>query len=330
MQSRIYNTKAVIEAGLISALIVIIMLLNVYVPIFSTFGTFILPVPVTVLYIRHNYKVTLGAVIVSAILIAMLYNPLSALTASILFGATGITLGYCIKNDKEVGTTILFLAITSAVAVSINFIIYANLIDKTGIIGFIDRNLKIMHESIEMSKDLYGKMGITTEQFAPIEKSFEVFTPNFILRLMPAMLVMMSFTSAYLNYIVTKAILKKLRYSMKEVKPFNQLYINTRIGTLVVVCLIVGLLLNKNKISLGEYITNSSQVILQLIVLLDGLALAAYYLKNKFNMSKIVIALILIFTANSQLAMVYLYAGFADMVFDFRKLDPYRRKPIKE
>ena len=60
MQNRIYNTKAVIEAGLISALIVVIMLINVYVPIFSIFGMFILPVPVTVLYIRHNYKVTLG------------------------------------------------------------------------------------------------------------------------------------------------------------------------------------------------------------------------------------------------------------------------------
>lgn len=330
MQNRIYNTRAVIEAGLISALIVIIMLLNVYVPIFSTLGTFILPVPITILYIRHNYKVTLGAVVVSAILIAMFYNPLSALTASILFGATGITLGYCIKHDKEVSTTILFLAVASGIAVSINFIIYANLIDKTGIVGLINTNLKVMHESIEMSKELYGKMGVTNEQFAPIEKSFEVFTTNFILRLIPAMLLMVSFTSAYLNYIITKSILKKLRYSMKEVKPFNELYINTRIGTLIVLFLIVGLILNKSKISAGEYITNSSLVILQLTVLLDGLALAAYYLKNKFNMSKAVTVLILIFTATSQFSMIYLYAGFADMLFDFRKLDPYRRKPIKE
>lgn len=329
MQNRIYNTKAVIEAGLISALIVVIMLINVYVPIFSIFGMFILPVPVTVLYIRHNYKVTLGAVLVSAILIAMLYDPISALTSSVLFGTTGMTLGYCVKHDKKFSTTILFLAIASALSVIINFIVFSSFVNKEGIAGLVNQNLKMLNESLNMSKDLYSKMGVPSEQFAQLEKSFSIFTADFILKLIPGILVIMSFISAYFNYVITKSILKKLRYDIEEVKPFNEIYINTRIGTIAVLILIIGILLNKNKIAIGGYITNSSEIILQLIFVLDGLALVCYYLKNKFNMSKMFIVLILIFTATSQISIVYMYLGFIDMIIDFRKLDPYRRL-IKE
>jgi Predicted membrane protein len=329
MQNRIYNTKAIIEAGLISAIIVVIMLLNVYVPIFSVLGVFILPVPVTVLYIRHNYKVTLGAVVVSAILIAMLYDPISALTSSTLFGATGMTLGYCVKHDKKFSTTILFLAIASAVSVIINFAIFSSFVNKDGIVGLVNQNIKILNESLNMSKGLYSKMGVPSEQFAQLEKSFSIFTTDFILKLMPAMLVIMSFGSAYFNYVITKSILKKLRYNIEDVKPFNEIYINTRIGTILVLFLIIGILLNKNKMAVGEYITNSSEIILQLIFVLDGLAVVYYYLKNKLNMTKMFIVLILIFTATSQLSIIYMYLGFIDMIIDFRKLDPYRRL-IKE
>lgn len=329
MQNRIYNTKAIIEAGLISALIVVIMLLNVYVPIFSIFGMFILPIPVTILYIRHNFKVTVGSALVSAILIAMLYDPISALTSTILFGATGMTLGYCIKHKKKFSTTILLLAIASAISVIINFSILSSFVNKDGIVALIDQNIKMMHESLNISKDLYTKMGVPSEQFSSIEQSFAIFTTDFILRIIPAILVIMSFGSAYFNYVITKSVLKKLRYDVEEVRPFNELYINTRIGTIAVLFLIVGLLLNKNKIVAGEYVTNSSLIILQIIFVLDGLAVAAYYLKNRFKMSKMFTVLILIFTATSQLSIIYMYLGFIDMIIDFRKLDPYRRL-IKE
>lgn len=325
MHNRIYNTKAVIEAGLITALIVVIMLITVYVPIFSTFGMFVLPIPVTVLYIRHNYKITLGAVVVSAILIAMLYNPISALTSSILFGITGITFGYCIRNDKKLSTTILLLALASAIGIVINFSIYVNLLDKRGIAGFINDNIRIMKESLNLSKELYGKMGVSNEQFASIEKSFELFTPDFILKLIPAIVILMSFFSAYINYLLTSSILKKLRYNMKPMVPFSQIYINTRIGTLVGVTLLIGLLLSRSKVQGAEYVVSSAEYLLQFIFVIDGISVAAYYLRNRFNISKPITALILFFTVFSQISAIYVYAGLADMLFDFRKLDPYRR-----
>lgn len=325
MENRAYNTKAIIEAGLITALIVVIMLINVYVPIFSLLGTFILPIPITLLYIRHNYKVTLGALIISAILIAMLYDPLSSLTSSILFGITGMTLGYCIKHDKNVNFTIVVLAIALSIGTVIDMSIYVTLIDKRGVVAFINDNIKTIKDSVNMAKNIYGKAGVSSEQFAPIEKMFGVLNENFVLKLIPAAIIITSFISAYLNYVITKAIFKKLRYNIKEVTPFSELYINNRIGSLVILVMIIGLLLSRNKISIGEYFFISAQFILQFILIIDGLSLADYYLKNKFNILRNLRVIILIFTAFSQLSVIYVFVALADMILDFRKLDPYRR-----
>jgi uncharacterized protein YybS (DUF2232 family) len=318
MQNRIYNTKAVIEAGLISALIVVIMLMNVYIPIFSL----VLPIPVTVLYIRHNYKVTFGAVVISAIIISMTYDPISAVTSAILFGTTGITLGYCIKHNIKFSKTILFLSIVSGIAIIIYCSLFFTFVYHDGIVGFLKHSIKLLNEEFKTSKNLYIKMGASKEQFKPIESVLSIFTPQFVLKLIPGVLITASFMLAYFNYVITKSILKRLRYNIQDIKPFSELYINTRIGTLVVLCLIVGMLLDRRNIPLGQYFIYSSMYILQIIFTLNGLAVAAYYLRKKLKVSKIFTIIILVFTVSSN---IYIFLGFADMIIDFRRLDPYRR-----
>lgn len=324
MQNRSYNTHAIVEAGLITAIIVVIMLFSVYVPIFSMLGTFILPIPVTVLYIRQNWKVTLTAVFVSGIIIAMSYDPISALTATVLFGSTGITLGYCIRHAKKFSFTIILLATASAAATLLDLVVYVNLIDKKGLMGFINENIKIINGSMDTVNSMYLKMGINQTQLAQLKQTFAIFTPDFILKLIPAMLIVASFFSAYFNYIITKAILKKLRYEMKEEVAFTKIYINNRIGTFLVVLVIIGILLNRYNMSSGGYVFNSSTIVLQIALLTDGVSLAAYYLRNKFRLPKAFTIILIIVTVFSQASNLLVIAGLIDMVLDFRRLDPFR------
>ena len=68
MENKNYSTKAIVEAALISVIISVIMILTGYLPMLSFIGTLILPIPVAILYIRYNNKVTLTAIFVSLIL----------------------------------------------------------------------------------------------------------------------------------------------------------------------------------------------------------------------------------------------------------------------
>ena len=47
--------------------------------------------------------------------------------------------------------------------------------------------------------------------------------------------------------------------------------------------------------------------------------------KNQLKEFEKIIVLIIVFTVMTKLSLVYGLAGFIDMVFDFRKLDPYRK-----
>ncbi|NMM62055.1 YybS family protein [Clostridium sp. P21] len=327
MQNRSYSTKSIVEAGLVSTLIVIIMLANLYVPMVSILGTLALPIPVTVLYIRHNFKVSLSAVIVSSIIVAMISNPLMALRCLIVLSTTGITLGYCIKHKKSNSLTLIMLTLASAVAITISLVIIVNLAGKHGIIDFISNQLQ---ESIKVARQMYVDAGLTKEQLALLDNMAELAKPNNLFKNLLLILCMSGFFSASVNYYVTRVILKKLKYDVVEVKSFIYFYVNSKVAAIMAIFILIGVLLTRNNISIGSSITTSGYGILLILLLLDGVAFALYYLKNKFNMSKLVLTLILVFTIFSPLYIVFIYLGLMDILLDFRKLDPHRRRPIEK
>ena len=325
MQGKTYNVKALVEASIITAFTVVIVLMNIYVPILSIVINFIIPIPIAILYIRQNYKVTLISVAASGIFIAMLYNPISALSSILLIGLTGMTLGYCIKNKKGFGNTIIFLAISFVVGITFYLFVYTIFINKEGIYGFINEMLKGLKQSMELSKDMYKRSGMSSSEAAAIEEVFRVFTPEYIMKFIPAMVIISVFILSYLNYMVTLFVLKRLRYEVNEIKPVSQWYMNIRLGTLIGLILVIGMLLDRRNMIIGGYLANSAGTILQFILLLDGITLITYYLIDKYKISKKIVALIIIFTAMSRLSLFYVIIGFIDMIFDFRKLDPYRK-----
>jgi uncharacterized protein YybS (DUF2232 family) len=329
MEAKKYSTKSVVEAGIISAIIVVLMLVTGYVPIMSLMGTLILPVPVALLFIRHDLKVTIAAVAVSTIITGLLFNPIQALLSAISFALTGLTLGYCIKRDKSSNYTLLWLAIVSLIATIITLIFTVYLIQGTSIPAFFNKFVNEMNmalkESIDMTKAIYSKAGITEEQLKQLDAMFAVFNAEFLINAFAAILIIQAALSAFLNYVTAKAILKRLGYHMKPMTPFTELYVNSLAGAFIVMPFPLGIYLKAKNLPLGGPILTSGQLLMQYTFLIVGISVAAYFLKNRFRLSKGVITLIILFTTfNTAFASILLYLGIADMIFDFRKINPNR------
>lgn len=325
MYNRQNKTKSLVEAGIIVALMIVLIMLNFYVPIFSIFGSFVLPIPIAVLYLRQDYKTTLWAILVTGIITSFINNPITGVTVTISFGIIGFLLGYCIKKQKRVSVTILFLALGFLVSTIINYSIYFAFIDKRGIIGFINENIKIMKESMEISKQIYSKAGVPQEKLQLMDEAFSFLKPEFMLNMLPAALIVSSFISAFLNYLVTRKVLIKLGY--KDIKPLQTLsniHVNVRIATIAAVGLLIGTILNRKGIPAGNYFLMSSQFILKTLLLIDGISVAIYYLRNKYKVSKGLVIFILFITVLSVLNFFYIYLGLMDVMLDFRKIDPFR------
>ena len=79
-----YSAHAIVEATLMAALIVVFSLMASYVPIIGPLFIFIAPIPIVVLNIKYNYKVGIGAVLVSAVIIGIFSGVFNAIMPLIL------------------------------------------------------------------------------------------------------------------------------------------------------------------------------------------------------------------------------------------------------
>ncbi|MBX4262027.1 YybS family protein [Clostridium estertheticum] len=331
MENKNYSTKAIVEAVLISVIISIIMILTSYLPIVSFIGTLILPIPVAILYIRYNVKVTVTAIFFSIILTSILFNPIRAIYAAIPCIIIGIVLGYCVKKSKGSSITLVFLTIACSIsnvvtiAFSLSFIAKVNFMDfSSKFIGAIRQAMKI---SLDGVKNTYMQNGITPDQLKVLDRSYDMINKidvALFLAIIPAAIFINSLISAYLNYIVSRAILNKLNYKMEPVLPFSKFCVSNIVGAVLIGMVCIGIILASKNITGGKYIRSSSQFLVQIVFIINGLAASTYYLRVKRKLSKPVVILILVITMISPLSDIYFSIGLMEMAFDFRKLDPYR------
>lgn len=149
-----YNTNEIVEAGLITGIIVVLMLITGYVPVLNLVSTLLLPVPVTVLALRRGYKLSVLSVVIGTILASMVYDPLTAVQSAISFGFLGISLAYCIKTEKSFGKSVLIMTLATFSAIILIISLYIGFITKNGI-GYI---YNLMDKSVAMFKDSYEGM----------------------------------------------------------------------------------------------------------------------------------------------------------------------------
>lgn len=325
MYNRQHKTNSLVEAGLIVSLMIVLIMFNLYFPILSIFITFLLPIPIAVLYLRRDYKITLWAILVTGVITAMINNPITAVIITISFGTIGFLLGYCIKKQKSIFTTIMILAIGLFISKILIILIQILLINKNGIMEFFNNNMDMIKKSIESTKEFYAKAGVSKQQLQQIDQVFDMLKPEYILTILPATLIMMAFIGSILNYAITRKVLMKLGYKNIEPLPhISKVYVNVRVVTIVAIGLLIGVILKRKSIGLGDYFLISSQYLFKVLLLIDGISTFIYYMRNKFKISKGVLIFILFMTVLGPLSIIYFYLGLMDVMLDFRKLDSFR------
>lgn len=333
MDKKNYSTRAIVEAALISVIISVIMIIIGYLPFIAFIGTILLPIPVAILYIRNNSKITIVAIFLSIILTSLVYNPIIAIRTAITCSIVGIALGYCVKRNKKSSITLLFLAIGCAISNILTIAFTMLFIEKVGFMNFITNKLEFLKQSMKGSldqlKSTYMQAGITPKQLKLLDDNYEMLKRldvMIILVVIPTAIFLYSFIAAYLNYIVSRAILNKLNYKVEKVLPFSRVYVSNIVGAVLIGIVSIGIIMAAKDITGGVYIQNSSQILVQFVFIINGLAASTYFLRVKRNLSKPLVVVILGLTALSPLGNIYFSIGLMEMAFDFRKLDPYRIK----
>lgn len=315
------ETKALVEASLLVALAAIIMIMSAYVPFFALVGVIIWPIPITLLTFKYDLKVSLLSLAVLLIIVASLVDPISAVSLGLLYGMPAVVLGFSLKKNYSPFITIVSMSLSMFVAY-IAIIKFGALL--TGV-DVLKEFFTILSESMEMSKNMMKNFGLSQEQ---IDQSMaQALNPEVIRMMLPGLLAITSLTGSFINYYFVGVIFKRLRISIKTISPLDEWYINSNLSFGLFFITIAAWLMVYFKVENGETVFNSVFIIFSYAFLINGFAVASWFLKTR-GISKKARVLILIVVYFMGFSQILFYLGLIDYAFDFRKINPARRRKI--
>jgi uncharacterized protein YybS (DUF2232 family) len=322
------NTKGLIEATLMSGIITIISISASYILLFYIIGLILLPILVALVYYRNGMKYSIGATIVSTILVAMFLNPILAIISGMSYGIIGVVLGYCLKNHKKTYNILIAMIIACIISMLVELWLTSRLVINVGVIQFINDKLNIyiqeFKEYITQTKEIYSTMGMNATQLQMFDQIESIFTVEHLAMLIPTGVFIVSFIQAYSTVLFTHLIFRKLKYKEIKYLRFSEFYVSNLVGAALIAVISICAIVGSRGVTGGLFLYNAILMLTIMILAVNGAAVTDYFFRTKFGMPKamriLLVVLLFIIGSSKILGIV----GFVEMMLDFRKLDPYR------
>ncbi|MDF2672617.1 MAG: hypothetical protein K0R09_882 [Clostridiales bacterium] len=316
------STRALVESGVLTGVAVVLMLISLYIPVISMITLFIWPLPITLIYIRHNVKYSILALIVTCLITAMVSDPFSALWFTFIFGIMSVVMGYCAKSKKTASVTLLYMGITNFICI-IGVFYGFSFIAGQDLLGQFKMAIE---QSMALTKNMYSSMGVPQETIDTTLKQFDI---KRMMMIIPGTLVLFSAFVSYVTYSFAGFLFKRFGYNLNKIKPFSEWYMPFQIAMGIIGFTFLGYFLNAKGVGIGESLFLNSVTIFRLIFIMVGLCSAAFFLKKR-GMAKGIIVVILLFAAITPISSVIELLGVLDYSLDLRKLDTNRKKFAKK
>lgn len=323
------KSKSLVEAALMAGITFILMMLTT-LPIFDLIGVFLIPIPITLLYLRHSKKAAWLSAVVNGILVSLFYSPFVGIQSVVVYGLIGVILGYCIKSKKSAVNTFFYVIVANAIGMILQLTLGLVVFSKINIHDFLQQIVDTFQEGVNMAASM-GINNPNVEQVLEIYKSIDV---NFLMMILPFILILQVIVGAFFNITITKSILRKLGYKMESLPPFSKWYLDSKVGAGLIIFCCISTVLKVKKVPFGDTAFFTAYYMLLFVFVIQGLSVISYFLKNKLKLTNGFIVLIEIMIMLSALGIFIFVLGLTDLIMDIRGVDPnslgtYIRSKIK-
>ena len=301
------NKRALIEAALIASIATFFAISFIFIPVL-TLLLFLLPVPFMILSARHGTRYTILSLIIASILIGVLTEIVFTLFVIMIFGPMAIVMGYYIKRNREPYAVVGMGAAVSIISIFVTIQLVATI----GGFNVIDNIASIIRQVVDNQTDMLINVNLSSVNISDMA--------NYLLMIIPGLLIVQSLVSAFLNYYLTIAILRRLRYSEYVLPEFSHFILpkNIVFGSFMIYALTF-----LSRYVEGIYhssLAANVTILFVFVFFLQGLALISYILKKVKILKAVRIFIIILIILISPLLTIVSFAGLIDSVFDIRKL----------
>jgi uncharacterized protein YybS (DUF2232 family) len=186
-----------------------------------------------------------------------------------------------------------------------------------------------MKDSFNMVQEVYEKQGVDASKLDQVKLMMSIINEKLIVGIIPAVIILGGVIDGVLTYYISKAILKRLKYKLNDLTSFDRIRIDNRIVAVLIILTCIGIILETKNIYIGTMIGFSGLLLGMTVLLVQGLSVILYYLKNRLRASKILIGILFIFLIFSFMGIYVVILGAIDMIVNFRKIKGKAEKDEK-
>ncbi|SCY62113.1 YybS family protein [Alkaliphilus peptidifermentans] len=301
------NKKALLEAALIATISSFFAISVIYIPILTVL-LFLVPVPLIILAARQGTRYTVFSLVIASLIIGILTEIVFTLFLIIIFGPVAVVMGYYIRRKQDPFKTIGIGTTVSAFTIFISILTISAIVE----VNFLDMLGDTFRNVVEHQSEMFSAMNIS------IANLYEII--NYLIIVLPGLLIVHSMAAAFINYYISVAILRRLRYDKYELPEFGKFKLPSNI---VFGAFIIFILTYLTRFIEGihyEALYENVKVIFLFVFYLQGIAFMRYILgKTRLpEFARIIIILMLIII--SPLLTLISLIGLIDSIFDIRKL----------
>ncbi|WP_088072053.1 YybS family protein [Gottfriedia luciferensis] len=262
------STRFITEGAVLLAIYSVLLLMITYVPFLSLILTFLMPLPFIVFSLKYSIKESLLLCCV-AIGITMVITSATVIPSTLMFSTIGIALGYLIKNERSKGE----ILITSTFLYLIHIVLIYLLAKTLFNMDIVKDMMNSMTDAIEKSKEMYSSLGVKPNQNG-LDDLLAVI--KLIPTLFPTLLLMFSFTLAFLTQLVTFPLIKRFGYKTPKFKPFREFRLPAGFMWFFLIVMIISFFKLKQGSFFNVAVINVTYV-LQVLVIVQGYASIFYF-----------------------------------------------------
>lgn len=304
------NTRKITEGALLLAVFTIILLMSLYLPLLGTMASFALPIPFIYYTAKYNWKYGLF-LFLGSLGISIIVGSIFALPVVVVYGLTGIVIGWFIYGKKDRTALFIGATLTFLLNVVIQFAISVIFLE----INVFEEILQVINKSIEITTTTLNafEQNINEEVFDLLHQFSDL-----LIVLLPSLLVIASLISVFIIQMIAFPIIKKFGIEVPNAKPFHELSLPKSLIWYYLVILLISIFVPiEEKTFLYSVITNFL-FILQMAMIFQGITFVFFYFHH-LNTSKttpIIITIVcFLFPIFLQILRIL---GIIDLGFDLR------------
>jgi uncharacterized protein YybS (DUF2232 family) len=315
--NRNFKTSSITESAMITGILVILA----YLSNFFSLVMFFYPTPAIILAKRKGLKYAALSLMASDILVSMLLGIQTGMIFLILYTPLAIALAYGVCKDDDANKTILY----GSAAYMVSFVVLILLMNAVMGINFIQQMTEMYDESINIMKEMVSNMPAGTNS-AGTEQMIKTFddmgkTMNYIItNVFPAILIVASVMTSYINYLVASKFAKRFSISIRQHEGLSYFSFPKSFMAAMAALLILSFVLNLFKINVSLIQVNLFMVVFAAMFFQGFAVLKFFLIRSNINKTLRTIILAMVLFMSGGFAQMLAVIGLVDLAIDLRKI----------